>query len=139
MAVGCGDRASRRDTMFILKRDLPHPESLLYLDKGRDARNEYRQHRSRYSKRIGPKALEFALAEWHHDTEDHRSPHDAWLESLCIEEVAEPPTSQDRAIRIVLKLLGAYHEGHLRIAYEGITSYSLDLPSEGVHPPGGGV
>jgi hypothetical protein len=113
---------------YILTKDLPDSQSLAYFDKRQQAWEQYRHH-LRSAKRLPPKALEFALAEWHYDSEDHRCPHDAWLESLTIEEGPEQAQVHERSMRIVVVLLGAYHDGHLRIEYTNVRAYSFDLPS----------
>ncbi|HQU86573.1 MAG TPA: hypothetical protein PKY59_25805 [Pyrinomonadaceae bacterium] len=76
-------------------------------------------------------AFKFAAAEWHYDTMDHRCPHDAWVESLSILEKHLPKTESGKGIKIELILLGAYHDGQLKITYENVRSYQLNLLSSG--------
>ena len=45
-------------------------------------------------------ALEFALADWHYDPNDHRCPHDAWVEQLAIVEPASGERSEIREMEI---------------------------------------
>ena len=71
---------------------------------------------------------EFALAEWHYNHEDHRCPHDAWLENVSIREIVAPENIQHRILEIVIRLLGAYHDGYIELIYKDVLSYSLDLP-----------
>jgi len=68
---------------------------------------------------------QFASAEWYADPRDHRCPHDAWLEAIEIGELATGDRSQFRTTHIVLRLLGAYHDGHILLRYSGVESYLL--------------
>jgi len=60
-------------------------------------------------------AREFVEAPWHYDTNDHRCPHDAWVEQVLISEPANGDRRQRRRIDIQVRLLGAYHDGHLTL------------------------
>ena len=95
---------------------------------------------------LPPSAYAFAVAPWHYHTADHRSPHDAWVESLALHERArvidrgpinvaheevpaeDPPA---RKVDIHLRLLGAYHDGHIEFVYTNVNSYSLSKPPLG--------
>jgi hypothetical protein len=77
-------------------------------------------------------AYEFATAEWHYDPADHRCPHDSWVEQLTITESQQDSASKNRSIGMQLVLLGAYHDGKLRIGYEGVKSYNLNLLPDSV-------
>lgn len=68
---------------------------------------------------------EFATAQWYADPRDHRCPHDGWLESVEITEPASGARQERRATAVTLRLLGAYHDGHIRFRYTGVTSYRL--------------
>ncbi len=71
----------------------------------------------------------FASAKWYTDYNDYRCPHDAWLETL---EIAEPATGQRGELRsttITVRLLGAYHDGHIVFRYLAVQSYTLAAPS----------
>jgi len=67
----------------------------------------------------------FSDAEWYSDPSDHRCPHDAWLESFEIYEPAEGERSEKRTTAIVVRLLGAYHDGHITFRYSDVTSYEI--------------
>lgn len=71
-----------------------------------------------------PCAYELATSDWFHNPNDHRAPHDAWLESF---EIAETPERKAhlRSCSISLRLLGAYHDGHIKITYPKVFSYSF--------------
>jgi len=76
---------------------------------------------------IPPSAYEFAAADWHYNPQDPRCPHDSWVESLQISEEHLPQIDRQDGIKIQLMLLGAYHDGQIRIIYEGVKSYSFNL------------
>lgn len=76
--------------------------------------------------KLPPAAYEFAAARWHYDPEDHRSPHDSWVESLLITEPSSGERQEVRRIEIQLRLLGAYHDGHLELVYRDAQRYSFD-------------
>jgi len=68
---------------------------------------------------------QFATEAWYRDPSDHRCPHDAWLESIEISEPAEGQRHELRTTSIIIRLLGAYHDGHVVFRYSGVRSYSL--------------
>lgn len=70
-------------------------------------------------------AYAFAVASWHYNSEDHRSPHDGWLESLIISEPPFGERKEDRSIEIAARMLAAYHDGHIELKYSRVRSYSL--------------
>ena len=72
-------------------------------------------------------AYEFAIADWHYNPSDSRCPHDAWVESLQISEKHNSETDKKEGIKIQLILLGAYHDGQIKIQYEGVKGYNLNL------------
>jgi len=78
-------------------------------------------------------AYEFAAASWHYDPQDPRCPHDAWVESMQIFEqpLPESPQRRGRSLTIELTLLGAYHDGEIKIHYQNVNGYNLSmLPSD---------
>jgi hypothetical protein len=80
--------------------------------------------------RMPAKAFEFASAAWHYDPDDHRCPHDAWVESVSVVEPSTAERQEERRIEIRIELLGAYHDGRIRIIYPGVRGYSLFHPSD---------
>jgi hypothetical protein len=71
-----------------------------------------------------PRAYQLATSDWFYNPSDHLAPHDAWLESFQISETPERKAHQ-RSCSISLRLLGAYHDGHIEITYPRVFSYSL--------------
>jgi hypothetical protein len=70
-------------------------------------------------------AYEFATAPWHYNFEDHRSPHDACLESVRIREPTSGVRKEERPIEIAARLLAAYHDGHIELKYSDVVTYSV--------------
>lgn len=106
----------------------------IFLNYGPDASFEEINHRfSDYCEylasikdKLSENVFNFAIADWHYNPDDHRCPHDAWLESLNISEVRDienPRNNEDIQIDIVL--LGAYHDGRIHLSYKGVTYYNL--------------
>jgi hypothetical protein len=77
-------------------------------------------------------AYEFAVAEWHYNPQDHRCPHDSWVESLQIIEKEITEADNERGLEIQICLLGAYHDGNIKIIYKGIKGYTLNLAPDSV-------
>jgi len=76
-------------------------------------------------------AFEFAISDWHYDTQDHRCPHDSWLQRAGITENRkgeERYVSRGLAFEVVL--LGAYHDGELTVQYADVESYTMELPRQ---------
>lgn len=69
--------------------------------------------------------FEFANADWHYNVMDHRCPHDAWLESIEIQEASSDDDDKLRRTSIHIALLGAHHNGRLCLSYSGVTNYNL--------------
>lgn len=63
--------------------------------------------------------------DWYKFPEDHRSPHDSWVESITISEPSTGDRSENRGLEIHLRLLGAYHDGTIEFTYKEVQHYSL--------------
>jgi hypothetical protein len=74
---------------------------------------------------------DFATAAWYSDPSDHRCPHDGWLESLQFTEPALGKRQEQRKTAVTLRLLGAFHDGHILLHYTGVTGYQLSSESCG--------
>jgi hypothetical protein len=86
---------------------------------------DYRAYLESVREKLPTSTYEFAAAFWHYDHHDHRCPHDAWIESVLIQEPSSGTRHQVRETAITVKLLGAYHDGYLELIYPGVRSYSL--------------
>lgn len=86
----------------------------------------YREYLAQVASRFPARAHALATSDWFYDFRDHRCPHDAWLESLSITEPAAGVRGEQRQLTIAMRLLGAYHDGHIEIRYPVVFSYRLD-------------
>lgn len=57
-----------------------------------------------------PNAYLLATSEWWFNVEDHRCPHDGWLNEFRVEERGEGDRQEVRSTAIRVRLLGAYHD-----------------------------
>lgn len=88
--------------------------------------NAYLQYLQSIRESLPISAFQFATAEWHYDHNDHRCPHDSWVESLAIKEAASGERGQHRSLSISTCLLGAFHDGRLLLDYADVHMYSLE-------------
>lgn len=87
-----------------------------------EANTRYQKYLSDNKHRFPLSAFEFASAEWHHNFRDHKALHDSWLVDVSIQE---SDSKENRVTDITLKLLGAYHDGHMFIKYSNVKSYQI--------------
>jgi len=73
-------------------------------------------------------AYSFATAPWHYDPRDSKCPHDSWLEEMRIFEPAEGERQEVRRIKIVIRLLGSYHDGFIELSYPDVNKYIIETP-----------
>jgi len=69
---------------------------------------------------------ECSRSDWYVSPEDHRCPHDAWVEAVTISEPASGERHQDRELQIQIRLLGAYHDGIIEFTYRHVQNYSFE-------------
>ena len=112
------------------------------IDDSRDDHNVFRERFAAYQQylqsikeELPASAYEFAVAEWHYDPQAPQCPHDAWLELLTISEPSTGARHERRSIEILMRLLGAYHDGHIEISYQGVQMYCMTTPAEFKAPP----
>ena len=99
-------------------------------ERDEDVMGAYRRYQRYLNERrqeFPPNAFKLATAEWYYDPSDHRCPHDGWLESLDIAEVAA--ADKQRIMTIRVRLLAAYHNGYIEFFYQRVFSYLLESPS----------
>ncbi len=111
--------------MFILNRDV---ENLTFAQQ-KNNWNAYDEHLQSNKNRIPASAYSFATAEWHYDPNDHKSPHDSWLENAILEEKSSGARQEIRKLEIRMTLLGAYHDGRIKITHHGVHSYKIESTS----------
>ena len=87
---------------------------------------EYREYLARNRAEFPTSAYELANSDWYYDGGDPRCPHDAWLEEVRVEEPSTGERHEVRTVAIRVRLLGAYHNGHIELFYPRVFSYRLD-------------
>jgi hypothetical protein len=88
---------------------------------------DYREYLAANRHRFPPSAFALATSSWYYGSSDHRAPHDAWLEEARIEEPASGERSERRVVALRVRLLGAYHDGHIELFYPRVYRYQLNL------------
>lgn len=83
----------------------------------------YERYLTRHKDTFPPSAFELANAGWYYNFNNHRCPHDAWLESFELIEVAMGERQHIRYPSLTIKLLGAYHDGIIEYHYPKVFSY----------------
>lgn len=111
---------------YILQKDRPQNSP----SEWEEAWTVYIDYLESIKEELPESVFEFARAPWHYDFQDHRSPHDAWLESLLIREDSTGDRRQNRSLKLKICLLGAYHNGNIAITYQSVKRYHLLCPSE---------
>jgi hypothetical protein len=92
----------------------------------------YRKYLDEVRGRLPAQAQAFAEADWHYDHRNHRCPHDSWVDVVTIEEIASGDRSEVRSLEIKVRLLAAYHDGHILLRYDGVERYSMTrVPKRG--------
>lgn len=87
----------------------------------------YQTYVAQNRERFPRSALELATSRWYYDFNDPRCPHDAWLEQALILEPARGERQEIRTVALRLRLLGAYHNGHIELFYPEVFRYQLNL------------
>ena len=92
----------------------------------------------RYSKylkanriRFPPSAYALATSDWYYGFSAHQAPHDAWLESARLGELASGERHEIRVPYLTIRLLGAFHDGHIEFHYPQVFSYHLVAETQG--------
>ena len=105
---------------------------ILTVDRPLNSHEEWQSQWSKYCEylesvrnHLPVAAYNFASAPWHYDFSDHRAPHDGWVEEIVIREPATGARNEHRSLEIVVKLLAAYHDGHIELKYSAVQNYSL--------------
>jgi hypothetical protein len=73
-----------------------------------EAFSRYRDYVVAHKGQFPPSAYELATSGWFYNGDDHRCPHDAWLENMTILENASGKRREIRSCSISLRLLGAF-------------------------------
>lgn len=94
-----------------------------------EAYRRYQQYLRQREQEFPPSAFALATAEWYQNPDDHRCPHDAWLENLIISERAD--TNKKRTTTVLTRLLAAYQDGYIEFFYPEVFRYAFESPSCG--------
>jgi hypothetical protein len=104
---------------------------------GEGAFARYQAYLASVRDRLPPGAYALATSNWYWNSNDHRAPHDAWLIGASVAEATASEETGRRNTSIVLRLLGAYHDGQIELRYADVTRYRLELqPSQSDHARG---
>jgi hypothetical protein len=87
---------------------------------------KYRKYLMSVGDRFPPNAFELATSDWWFNFNDHKCPHDAWLEEAVIDEPSTGERYEIRHTGLRLTLLGAYHDLRIMITYKGVIGLSID-------------
>lgn len=94
-------------------------------DDIKNAFSNYNSYLESVRKDLPASAYDCAVASWHYNHNDHRCPHDSWLESFVVSEIPSGSRAEKREIAIEMRLFGAYHDGSLKLSYPGVRSYEF--------------
>jgi hypothetical protein len=86
---------------------------------------KYQEYVRANERAFTPGAFALATAEWFFGSDDHRAPHDAWLESAVFAEPSAGSRSEIRSLNLRVRLLGAYHDQYLELFYPHVYSYTF--------------
>ena len=78
-----------------------------------------------------PSAYALATSEWYFNFSDHRCPHDGCLESLSLTEATSGAQREVRSVSMRIRLLGAYHDGHIELLYPRVFGYRFSVSNGG--------
>jgi len=67
----------------------------------------------------------FAANPDHFNLESRSSLHDAWLESIVVNEIATGERNEIRQLEVKLSLLGPFHDRRIHLHYTGVAQYSF--------------
>lgn len=88
-----------------------------------DAFRRYRGYLAKYRHLFPRSAYALAMSDWYFDADDHRCPHDAWLEYISMCELSAGGRHRHRRVALIITLLGAYHDKRLIFTYPTVYSY----------------
>ena len=98
--------------------------------RDQDAIEQFRLYRKYLDSVKGvfpPSAFALATSDWYYGPIDHRSPHDAWLETVCFTENARGLRNEIRNLSLNVRLLGAYQDGYVELRYPIVFAYQFSI------------
>lgn len=123
--------------MFILNLDWctgPDPDIDDEIEPMMDAHRRYFAYVDANRDQFPASAYELAAAQWRHDFNDHRALHDSWVESFRFFDESLPEGGPGRSNSLELTVLGAYHDGKIRLIYRNVDSAQLHLSEASTGP-----
>lgn len=105
--------------MFILSTD-DRDERVI------EAFQKYFNYLEDNKSKFSPNLYALITSDWYFNFNEHKCPHDSWLEKLSIHETSSGERSEIRNTQISIKLLGAYHNGYIHFRYINVSSYKFD-------------
>jgi hypothetical protein len=103
--------------MFILASERDHDAKQAFAN--------YAAYLKTHQGAFPPSAYALATSDWYFGFSNHQAPHDSWLESLSVEERSSGERREIREATITIKLLGAYHDGHILLHYPKVFEYNI--------------
>jgi hypothetical protein len=91
------------------------------------AYQNYLKYLHDHQKQFPSSAFGLGTALWYQDANDHKCPHDSWLENFSIRESANE--NGERNVAIQIRLLAAYGDGFIEFSYPKVFGYNLNLPA----------
>jgi hypothetical protein len=85
----------------------------------------YSEYLGKNGHRFPRSALALATSDWYFGFSSHQAPHDSWLESVQVFEPSSGERCELRATSILIRLLGAYHDGYIEFHYPTVFEYRL--------------
>lgn len=85
----------------------------------------YRSYLQSVRQALPDSVFSLASSDWYFSFNDHRCPHDAWLESVTISEPSSDERHEILSTSIRIRLLGAYHDGFIEFFYPNVVDYRL--------------
>jgi hypothetical protein len=87
--------------------------------------DEYFEHIESIRHQLSSEAYEFASNFEHYNLQSKSSLHDAWVQSVQIEESASGPRKEVRQLGVRISLLGSYHDRILLLTYDQVSAYAM--------------
>ena len=103
--------------MFILNAERDHDPVGSF--------QRYKEYLQDNQCRFPKSAYALANSDWYMNFTVHKCPHDAWLESIRINESSSGENHEERGVSITIRLLSAYHDGYIEFHYSQVFEYKL--------------
>ena len=103
---------------YILSSERDKDDSLAF--------SNYEEYLTTHKDKFPKSVFNLASSEWWYDFNNHKCPHDAWLERMLILEPSKGERNEERTTEIKVMLLGAYHDGYIELSYKNAVSIKID-------------